>query len=143
MSKIDISALPDILTEEGVEPQTQTKILEHIQKLIEEEKENKERVTRPKAQLGVILIDENNELKNDNIGALIYEIPADGKHDDVLSNIRKSVTEFNNTKKGQKSPIKSFTEAFQVVKPKIFKNNGGVKKRTKEITRCLVSNNKV
>jgi hypothetical protein len=142
MSKISLEQLQDVLTESKIEPEKQKEILENLQQIIKEEKENKDVVPRQKSQLGVILLDEKGELRNDNIGALIYEISATQNHDDVMANVRKSATEFNNTKKGQKNPIKSVSEVFAHVKPKILKANG-LKRKTKEIVRCLVSNNKI
>jgi hypothetical protein len=144
MSKIDISKLPDILTEEGVDKSKQEKILEHIQEILKAEKEEKEenKLPRQKSQLGVILIDELNEIKTNNIAALIYEIPQSSNHDSVMDNLKKAAAEFNNTKKGLKSPVKSVTDAFLTIKPKILKGHS-LKKKTKEIVRCLISSNKI
>lgn len=144
MSKISIEQLQDVLTESKIPAPKQEEILEHIQDLIKKEKEEKDsnKIPRQKSQLGVILIDELGEIKTDNVAALIYEIPASSNHDDVFSNLRKSITEFNNTKKGQKQPVKSVTDAFLTIKPKILKQNG-LKKKVKEIVRCLISNNKI
>lgn len=146
MSKISLDTIAEVLGEEGVDKSKQEKILEHLKDILEKEKEERSenKVKKAKPQLGVILVDEAGEYVSDNIGALIYEIGANDKHNDVLANLTKAAKEFNaNTKSGQKNPIKSVTEVFAHVKPKILKANGNIKKRTKEIVRCLVSNNKI
>lgn len=144
MSKISLDTLNEVLQEEGVEPAKQAKIIEHLKEIIKAEKEEKEseKLPRQKSQLGVILIDENQEIKTNNIAALIYEIPESSDHDSVMDNLKKAVIEFNNTKKGLKFPVKSVTDAFLTIKPKILKGHF-LKKKTKEIVRCLISRNTI
>lgn len=145
MSKIALENVQTVLAELKIEPDKQDKILQELQKIIEDEKQDRaeNKIKRDKPELGVILIDELNELKIDNISALVYELPANSDHGLVMDNLSKAVKEFNNTKKGQKAPIKSVTEIFQFIKPKILKNNGNIKKKCKEPVRCLKTSNKV
>jgi len=144
MSKIALETVIEALRKSQVNPDAQDKVVKYIEKAIEEEKDNRQSVPRQKAEFGVILLDENKELKTNNISALIYELPALGNHNEVLDNVKKAIKDFNlNTKKGQKSPVKSISEAFQVVKPKIFKQNGGLKRKTKEPVRVIISDNKI
>lgn len=142
MSKISVEKLQDILTESQIPAQKQEEILHQIEEVIKAEKEEKEenKLPRQKSQLGVILIDENQEIKTDNVAALIYEIGANESHDNVFDNLKKAAVEFNNTKKGLKSPVKSVTDVFLTIKPKILKGHS-LKKKTKEIVRCLISRN--
>ena len=144
MSKISLETVAEILNEEGVDKNKQAKIIEHLQEILKAEKEEKdsEKLPRQKNELGVILLNDNDEIKTDNISALVYEIPSSENHDSVLDKIKKATAEFNNTKKGQKHPVKSFSEAFQVVKPKQFKAQN-MKKRTKSIVRCLITADKI
>jgi len=144
MSKISVEKLQDILTESKIPTEKQEEILQQIQEALKAEKEEKEenKVPRQKSQLGVILIDENKQILTDNVAALIYEIPQSSNHDSVMDNLKKAAAEFNNTKKGLKQPVKSVTDAFLTIKPKILKGHS-LKKKTKEIVRCLISNNKI
>jgi len=144
MTKINIEDIQEALKIANVTPDQQDKVIEHLQQVAAEEKKEKEenKLPRQKTEFGVILIDELGEIKTDNVSALIYQIPDDVEHDSVLERVQKSIQEHNQTKKGIKTPVKSVTEAFNAVKPKTFKNHG-LTRKTKEIVRCIKSNNKI
>jgi hypothetical protein len=144
MARLTISEIQEALARAKVEPAKQEEVINHLQDVLKElsdEKEQQNPTPKVKNQFGVIILDENNEIKSD-LAALIYQIKADEDHNTVFDRIRTAVKEFNQTKKGQKNPIKSITEAFQYIAPKIFKNNGIVRK-SKDIIRVLKSNNKI
>ena len=144
MTKLSLDDIQEAIKLANVTPDQQDKILQHLQQVAAEEKKEKEenKLPRQKKEFGVILIDELNEIKTDNISALVYEIPDNVEHDSVIERLTKAIKEHNQTKKGLKTPVKSVSEAFNVIKPKIFKTQG-LTRKTKEPVRCLKSNNKI
>lgn len=141
--KLTISEVQEALARSNVEPKQQESVINHLQDVLKELDEEKHQNPTPKEknEFGVIILDENGDIKVDT-AALIYQIEVGQDHNTVPDRIRAVVKEFNSTKKGLKNPIKSVTEAFQYIAPKLFKNNGIIRK-TKEITRVLKSNNKI
>jgi 4-aminobutyrate aminotransferase-like enzyme len=144
MPKLTIAEVQEALARSNVEPKQQESVLNHLQEVIkelEDEKEQQNPTVKVKNEFGVIILDENGDIKVDT-AALIYQIKVGEDHGTVFQRIRDAVKEFNLTKKGLKHPVKSVTEAFQAIAPKIFKNQGIIRK-TKEITRVLKTNNKI
>ena len=138
--KIDIENVIEALKISKVNPDDQDKVVKYLEKVIEEEKQDRaeNKVKKAKPELGVILLDNSGEIKNDSISALIYEAPPNSNHNETLDKIKKAAAEFNNTKKGQKQPVKTFSDAFATVKPKQFKTQN-LKKKVKHPVICLVT----
>lgn len=142
MTKLDIADIREALKISKIEPQKQQDVLNYLEgviKNIEDHKDNNG-IVKVKNEFGIIILDEMGEIKQDLAG-LIYQIKVGDSHDDVNQKISNAIKEFNQTKKGIKNPIKSVTEAFKYISPKIWKNNG-ILRKTKEITRVIKSLNK-
>ena len=144
MIKLNIEDVQEAIKLANVTPDQQDKILQHLQQVAAEEKKEKEenKLPRQKKEFGVILLDELGEIPTTNISALVYEIPDNVEHDSVIERLAKAVGEHNQTKKGMKTPVKSVSEAFAAIKPKLLKAQG-LTRKTKEPVRCLKSNNKI
>jgi hypothetical protein len=142
MSKIDISKLPDILTEEGVDKNKQEKILEHIQEILKAEKEEKEENKTPKAknEFGVVLF--APELVGKEYTACIYQIKDGDDHSTVLKRISEACHDQNSSKKSKKKLIDSIGGAFQNLKRKWVKEKN-INFKTKESVRVLITDNKL
>ena len=142
--KITLQEVSEALARAGVTGKPAELTINHLQEVIkelEEEKDQQNPTPKVKNEFGVLILDEHGDIKVDT-AALIYQIKSGESHDTILDRIRAVVKEFNQTKKGLKAPIKSVTEAFQYIAPKIFKANGVIRK-TKEITRVTKTNNKI
>ena len=145
MSKLSIAEVQEALARASIVPEQQEKVINHLQDVIQElkdEKEQQNQTPKLKNKFGVIIFDELNEIKTTNLAALVYQIAENEDYNSVPDRIRSAAKEFNQTKKGKKHPINSTTEAFQVIAPKILKQAGLIRK-TKEIVPVLKSNNKI
>jgi hypothetical protein len=144
MSKLSISEIQEAMARAKVEPKQQEEVINHLQEVIKEIQEEKHQNPTPKLKnkFGVIILDELGEIKVDNIAALIYQIQEDADYNSVPDRISAAIKQFNLTKKGQKHPVKSISEAFGVVAPKLWKAEG-ILRKTKEIVPVMKTLNKV
>lgn len=142
--KLGITEIQEALARAEVQPDQQEKVLNHLQEVIKEleaEKEQQNPAPKIKNEFGVIILDENGEIKIDT-AALLYQIPCGEDHNTVFDRLRAAVKEFNLTKKGQKNPITSVLDAFHTIAPKIFKSNGLIRK-SKDLVRVIKTNGKI
>jgi len=143
--KLGISEIQEAMARSNVDPKQQEEVINHLQEVIkelEEEKDQQNPTPKVKNKFGVIVLDQLGEIKTENLAALIYQIPENEPYDSVPDRIRAAVKNFNLTKKGQKHPVSSVTEAFQAIAPKILKAEGLLRK-TKELVPVLKSSNKI
>lgn len=143
--KITIAEVQEALARAKVPAKEAGLTIEHLQKVVEEleqEKEQQNPTPKVKNKFGVIILDELGDIKSDNLSALVYQIAEDQDYNTVPARVNAIVKSFNLTKKGQKHPVNSVTEAFQAIAPKIFKAEGIIRK-TKEIIPVLKTNNKI
>lgn len=138
MAKLNIAEIQEAMARAAIEPKQQEAVINHLQEVIKEleaEKDKDAPAPKLKNKFGVVTL-ENGD------AALLCQIPEPDDLNSIPDRIRATIKEFNATAKGQKNPVKSVIEAFQVIKPKIFKNNGLIKK-SKDITQVIKSENKV
>jgi hypothetical protein len=142
MPKISLEEVQSALQASKVEPKQQEDILKYLNQVVQEIQEEKENNKEPKIKKdwGVILIDEMNEIKTDNISALVYQIPTGDDHNLVLNKIKAAIHDFN--AQDQKNPITSISQAFCYIKPKLLKEKG-VFRKTKELTTVIKTSNKL
>lgn len=145
--KISLEQVEATLAENKVPKETATKVIEDLKTAIEEEKRLKDadphKTPRTKNEFGVILYDNTGELTGKDFVASVFQIPTGSDMGIVLDKIRTIAKAHNeNTRSGKKNPVKTFTECFEFVKRRFWKEEN-VLNKTKEPVRVLITNNEL
>jgi hypothetical protein len=127
MSKVSIEEVNLVLNETALSETEKLKVIQKLEQVIREEKENKE--PREKSKNQFIGITTGNDVNS----APVWIIQAKGEmdHTEVVPLITAAVKDFNQTKKGSKQPIKTIAEAFEHCKKKLMTERG-ISPKTKE-----------
>jgi hypothetical protein len=142
--KIDIETVYQVLGECKVPKEQADKVINNLQAVAEEEKQEKESLKTPKAkwEFGVVLYDANNELDGKEFTASIYQIKDGEDHNLVLPKLCEAAKIQNEMAKRKKHLLDTIGNIFSSLKSKFAKEKG-VRIKTKEPVRVLVSNNKI
>jgi hypothetical protein len=125
--KVDIDNVELLLKEKGVPEKQTQEIISQLQAIVEEEKALKEPKTKSKNQFfGIATGDTINDSP-----VFIVQAKEEMQHTEILPKITDAVKEYNQGKKGQKTPIKTIGEAFEHCTKKFFTSRG-INPKTKE-----------
>ncbi len=138
--KVDIDQVENSANAAGIEQPKVKSLVSDLRKAIEEEASLKDRQPRTKKRLIIVANTEGQD--EDFISKLVetpmnvVEIPEDGDHTLVVESIGRAGVMFNNeSKRGQKSPVKTVFEVLADVNAKFFKSFG-ITRKSKDM--CVV-----
>ena len=139
--KIDIEQIEATLLERKIELPKVKEIIKDLIQAAEEEKADKSSDgPKPKWEHIIVINDPENKLGTEYTGWVV--IQKEGQDAGlVLSKLRDSLKEHNESCKKKKNILQNFGELFQALKPKFLKDKG-LKIKTKEAVRVLTVNGK-
>jgi len=125
--KISIEEIESVLSETNLSVAEKQEIIQKLERIVQEEKDNKEPTTKAKKPfIGITTGGNINDAP-----LYIVQIKDDLNHEEIIPKIIEAVKEFNETKKGRKNPIKTLGEAMEHCKRKLFTSRG-ISVKTKE-----------
>lgn len=139
MKKIALEEIESALREANIAQPQQNQVLEYLKQVAAE---NAADTSTPKSknEFGVVLFDKDNLLSGKDFTACIYQVKEGDDHNTVLARLSESARTQNEAAKRKKNIIKTMGELFNFLKPKFVKEKG-IKIKTKEPVRVLISNN--
>lgn len=147
MSKVSLDIVSEILAKQVKNPDLVDSVLNELNKIVAEEKQEREDNKGPKPaknEYCIILMDETGELEGKVSAGYVVQYKAGDDAGAVLSKLKEAVSEQNSgMKKFIKNPIKSMTDALANLKRKYLKGNKNLLIKTAEPVRVLLSNNKL
>lgn len=138
--KLSLEDIQSALNKVDVEQEKKIKVLQELQQIIEENKNNAAPVNKTKNEFGVVIFDKNHELDNKEFTACVYQIKEGDKHDNVLHRLSDASREQNEFSKKKNNLIKTMGEAFGYLKRKFVKDRG-ILIKTKIPIVVLISHN--
>ncbi len=144
--KLSLDEIQAVLSEKVKDKNIINSIIEDLEKIVEEKKEDKEDSATPKRKndFAIVVIDEAGELKDKSLTGYVVKYKEGDDSGAILAKLSGSARLFNETKKGKKSPLMSIFEIFGHLKPKFLKmDSTGIIIQTKEPVRIIISNNKL
>ncbi len=144
MAKIDLDTLQLILQRNSINAMVTAQIISDIQEQLRLEKiENEENREPPVKKKYVFLAcDPEGILEGNELTGYVIQIPEDESEFSVTEKISAAAYEYNRTKKGQKNPAESISDACEIIPAKIFKDQK-VWVRNKEAAFLLPTNNEI
>lgn len=143
MSKVSIEDVEQILQQSKLDQSVVLKVLSDLEKLAEENKNEKSPAQKNKFQHGIVISDPENKLAGIELTGWVVKMEDSKDMTQAVSKISAAAKDFNNnSRKGKKNPIKTIGEACQHVAAKFFKSQE-IKVVTKEPVMVLVTDNNV
>jgi hypothetical protein len=144
MAKIDIQEVEALLLQKKIDTTKVQEIVRDMEKIVEEIKEDRaaERGPKQKWEPIIIILDENNELKNkDLVGWIVNQ--KDGEDANlILSKLCDAARNQNEAAKRKRNIIENLTDLFECLKSKWLKEKN-IKVKTKNITRVIITDGKM
>ncbi len=121
--KIDIESIQAVLKEQQIDSQTIGKVVKSLQKIVEDEKMDRAESKVPKAknEYFCIVLDNEGKIVAENHTALLGTVQAGFDLGTLLGKMQESAKEFNQSKKGKRNPLISYSDIFSVLPRKISK----------------------
>jgi hypothetical protein len=141
MPKISIENVESILLEKKIEAAKVQEIVKELEQAVQEEKEEKQSHSAPKAkwEYVIVLNDPDNKINKEEVTGWVVQAKEGKDLNTVLSDLSDSAQIQNELAKRKKSLIRNFGELFQGLKTKFFKEKG-LKIKTKDPVRILTVN---
>jgi hypothetical protein len=124
--KISIDELSVLLSRNNVGPEETIKILADAEELAKASKPEKSGV-KVKNGFTIIAVTEEDIT---SVPCFIVQTKEDFDHTTIIPQLQTAAAKYNQTKKGQKLPIRTFGELFEFAQNKFFKEIG-VQRKTK------------
>ena len=139
--KIDIDEVEGVLLKKKIEQSKITEIVKELNEIVEELKNDpKEKI---KWEHVIVLHDKDGILKDKEIAGWVVQKHEDADAGLVLSKISDAAKNQNEQSKRKKNVITNMVELFESLKPKFVVKDKGIRIKTKELTRVIVSNGKL
>lgn len=135
--KVSIEDVNKSLNSHEIDAVTRNKILSDLEQAINAARE--EKTPKQKNQFVMIVSDPEGEIKKDYVGWVV-QMPEEDSPALAVERIIKGAYEYNQSKRGQKKPVKSIGEAIEAVTRKYFKEEN-VSIKTKEPILLIKTNN--
>ncbi len=144
MPKIDTDQVAMILNQNQLDPPVVERIMNDIQRQIEEEQQQKEEEKTPKKkrQFVILLSDPDGALPKKDIVGWVVQIPEEESPLTAPERIQRAAYDFNASPRGRKLPALSIGEALESVGPKFFKEQE-IAVKTKVPVLALRTDNKL
>jgi hypothetical protein len=121
MSKIELAQVAETLRQNQLEPAVMRRILEQLNKTIEEEAAAEgEKPPAQKKQYVVLISDPDGVMPEQEFAAWVLQIPEEASPLSLQERINKAAYDFNATRRGRKLPVETIGEALESVPAKQF-----------------------
>lgn len=121
MSKIELAQVAETLRQNQLEPAVMRRILEQLNKTIEEEAAAEgEKPPAQKKQFVVLVSDPDGVMPEQEFAAWVLQIPEEASPLSLQERVHKAAYDFNATRRGRKLPVETMGEAFESVPSKHF-----------------------
>jgi len=121
MSKIELAQVAETLRQNQLEPAVMRRILEQLNKTIEEEAAAEgEKPPAQKKQYVVLISDPDGVMPEQEFAAWVLQIPEEASPLSLQERINKAAYDFNATRRGRKLPGETIGEALESVPAKQF-----------------------
>lgn len=120
--KVDLDTVESVLADHIPDTSNRLKIVQDIEKYLEEQKANREPRKKTKNQLIAVAVTDNEEIVETPL--YVVQVPEDFDHNTLVPQIIEAAKDFNNSKKGRKNPVSNVGETFESVTRKLFKERG-------------------
>ena len=139
--KADIEIVKETMIHHQIDEPKAQEIIDDLKKVIEEELAA--RAPAVKKQYGVIVSDPLGHIPPNSVfTGWVFQMEEEDNVADGLRRVHTTVFDFNQTKKGQRTPIRTVGGAMEIISGTLFKENGIIPK-TKEPVCVLVTDNKI
>lgn len=121
MSKIELAQVAETLRQNQLEPAVMRRILEQLNKTIEEEAAAEgEKPPAQKKQYVVLVSDPDGVMPEQEFAAWVLQIPEEASPLSLQERVHKAAYDFNATRRGRKLPVETIGEALENVPAKHF-----------------------
>lgn len=141
--KLDLEEVESKMLEFKIDPTKVSQIINELEKVVEELKEEKQALAGPKQkwEFAIILNDPDGHLKDKEIAGWVVQQPTDGDANLILSKLCDAAKAQNEVTKKKKNLISDLQSLFEHLKSKFTKEKN-VRIKTKELTRVIITNGK-
>lgn len=146
--KVTIEDVKDVLLGQGFDQTKVNNAIEELKAIIEEEKDDKPKEKKPKAQFYVIAntshLDEDQKAILGTIPLQVVKARADIPHTSVIEHISAAIRQNNIEQEGKKKPkiIGSIFSGLERLSARFFKTEG-ISRLSKEIVTLIETDNQV
>jgi hypothetical protein len=120
MPRIDVNKVAEILKNNELEPKLLRQIVEEMNLLAQAEA-TEESAPAIKKQWAILISDPDGKLPEHDFVGWVMQIPEDDSVATTQDRIFKGAYEYNATRKGRLSPVKTVGEALEYIPAKHFK----------------------
>ena len=121
MAKIEVAKVADVLRSQQVEPALMRRVLEQINKVVEEAAaEEEQKPPAQKKQFVILVSDPDGEMPEHELAGWVLQIPEDASPLSLQERVHKAARDFNASRRGRKLPVESIGEALENVPAKQF-----------------------
>lgn len=139
--KINIEEVESVLLKKKVEQNKVSEIIKELNEIVEELKNDPKE--KQKWEYVIVLHDKEGYLKDKEIAGWVVQQHENENADLVLSKLSSAAKGQNDSAKRKKSFITNMTELFESLKPKNLVKSKGVRIKTKELTRVVLTDGKL
>ena len=139
--KIDIDEIESVLLKKKVEQTKVTEIIKELNEIVEELKNDPKE--KQKWEYVIVLNDPEGDLKDKEVAGWCVQQHENDDAGLVLSKLSDAAKGQNDSTKRKKNVITDMTELFENLKPKNLVKSKGVRIKTKELTRVIITNGKL
>lgn len=143
MAKIELAKVADAMRRNQLEPAVMRRVLEELNKAVEEATAAaEEKAPAQKKQYVVLVSDPDGVMTEQELAAWVLQLPEDASPLSLQERVFKAAYDFNATRRGRKLPVETIGEAFESVPAKNFKEVE-VTVKTKTPVLVLTTTNKL
>ena len=142
--KVDLEEVESLLLKKQIDPVKVSQIINELEKVAEEIKEENKAIKGPtkKWEYIIILNDKDGVLTGKEIGGFVVQQPTDDDVNLILSKLCDAAKSQNEVTKKKKNMISDLPSLFEHLKSKFAKEKN-VRIKTKELTRVIVTQGKL
>lgn len=139
--KININEVESVLLKKKIDQNKVTEIVKELNEIVEELKNDPKE--KQKWEYVIILQDKDGILKDKEIAGWVAQQHEDADAGVILSKLSGAAKNQNEAAKRKKNIITNMVELFENLKPKNLVKSKGVRIKTKELTRVVITDGKL
>jgi hypothetical protein len=141
--KVSIEEVESTLLENKIVPEKVKSIIKQLEEVVEELKDDADKSPKQKWENVIIILDKTGELKDKELAGWVVNQHENADAGLVLAKLSGAAKNQNEAAKRKKNVITNMTELFENLKPKNLVKSRGVRIKTKELTRVVVTDGKL
>jgi hypothetical protein len=125
MAKVDVDLVAEVLKDNSLEEDLVMKVVRQLNRAADKLAAEAEAEREPgvKKQFVVLVFDPHGDLPDEDMVAVVLQIPENDNPGTVTDRLIKAAHHYNTTRRGRKFPAKTIAEACEVVGGKIMKEH--------------------